>query len=159
VIDVRCLHMTGPSGQELPLPKPSKLLHRVKDGYVEIGDENDGLKKTVWHPVVKIGAKVGDTWEREVIPGMTETYRLVKFGEPKMGNREIDFDGAGPKGKVYAAFVEVRHVTALNDKKLVMTEVYELGRGVGPVYRAMFEGEGEGRKMKWFEALVKPFKK
>lgn len=159
VIDVRWLHKTGPGGQELPPSKPYKLLHRVKDGYVEIGEENDGLNRTVWHPVVKVGGKVGDTWEREVIPGMTETYKLVKFGEPQKGNKEIDFDGAGPKGKVYAAFVEVKIVTALGGKTLVTGEEYELGRGVGPVSRTAFEGEGKTRKTNWTEFLTKPLKK
>lgn len=136
VIDVRWLHKTGSGGQELPPSKPYKLHHRVKDGFVEIGEENDGLKKTVWHPVVKVGAKVGDTWERGGIPGMTETYKLVKFGEPQKGNKEIDFDGAWPRGKVYAAFIEVKIVTALGGKSLVTGEEYELGWGV--------RGRGQG---------------
>jgi hypothetical protein len=159
VIDVRWLHKTGPSGQELPPSKPYKLHHRVEDGFVEIGEQNEGLKKIVWHPVVKVGAKVGDTWEREVIPGMTETYKLVKFGEPQKGNKEIDFDGAGPKGKVYAAFVEVKVVTSLGGKSLVTGEEYEFGRGVGPVSRTAFEGEGKSRKTNWTEFLTKPLKK
>ncbi len=159
MIDVRWLHKTGPGGQELPPSKPYKLLHRAKDGYVEISEDNEGLKKTVWHPVVKVGAKLGDTWEREVVPGTTETYRLAKFGEPQKGNKEIDFDGAEPRGKVYAAFIEVRIVTALGGKSLVTGEEYELGRGVGPVSRTAFEGEGKGRKTNWTEFLTRPLKK
>ena len=87
VIQVRWLSMTGPMAKSLPLPKPYKLTHRINDGFVEIGEENDGLKKTVWHPVVKIGAKVGDEWEREIIPGMKETYKLTSFGEPESRRR------------------------------------------------------------------------
>lgn len=72
VIGVRWVRFAGPQGQDMPMPmpKPKKLLHRQKDGFVEIGEENEALKQTVWHPVVKLGAKVGDEWEREVIPGM-----------------------------------------------------------------------------------------
>lgn len=158
-INVRWMTMTGPNATALPLPKPYKLLHRVKDGFVEIGEENASLNQTVWHPVVKVGAKPGDVWEREVIPGMTETYKLTGFGVPKRGNKEIDFDGAGKKGKVIVAFIEVRVVTDIGGgKSLVTTEEYELGPGIGVVSRIAFEGEGQNRKTNWSEFLTRPVK-
>lgn len=159
-ISVRWLNLLGLQGRSFQLPKPKKLLHRVRDGFVEIGEENEGLKQTVWRPIIKVGALAGDSWEREVIPGMTETYKVVRFGEPKFGPKEITFDGAGPKGAVFSAFVEVRTVADLGDgKSLVTTEEYELGRGIGPTSKAAFEGEGEGRKLNWSESLVPPLKK
>jgi hypothetical protein len=159
VIQVRWLSMTGPMGQALPPSKPYKLQHRLKDGFVEVGEQNEGLKQTVWHPVVKVGAKAGDGWEREVVPGIKESYKLTGFGVPKRGNKEIDFDGAGKKGKVLAALIEVRIVTDLGGgKSLVTTEEYELGQGVGPVSRSAFDGEGAGRKMNWSEFLTRPVK-
>ena len=158
-INVRWMTMTGPNATALPLPKPYKLLHRIKDGFVEIGEENAGLNQTVWHPVVKVGAKVGDEWGWEVIPGLKETYKLTGFGVPKRGNKEIDFDGAGKKGKVIVAFIEIRVVTDLGDgKSLVTTEEYELGPGVGVVSRIAFEGEGQNRKTNWSEFLTRPVK-
>lgn len=159
LIVVRWLRNAGPQGQDLPIPKSRKLQHRQKDGFIEIGKENETLKQTVWHPVVKLGAKPGDEWEREVIPSMTEQYKLGGFGEPKWGLKDIDFDGAGKKGKVLAAQIEVRIVSDLGGgKTLVDTEEIELGQGVGPVSRQSFRGEKEGRQTIWTETLVKPQK-
>lgn len=159
VIAVRWLRNAGPQGQDLPIPKPRKVQHRQKDGFIEIGEENETLRQTLWHPVVKLGAKVGDEWEREVIPGMKEKYKLVGFGEPKWGLKDIDFDGAGKKGKVHAARIEVRIVSDLGGGKTVVdTEEIELGQGVGPVSRQSFRGEKEGRQTNWTETLVKPQK-
>jgi hypothetical protein len=159
VIGVRWLRNAGPQGQDLPIPKQRKLQHRQKDGFIEIGEENETLKQTVWHPVVKLGAKPGDEWEREVILGMKEQYKLVGFGEPKWGLKDIDFDGAGKKGKVHAARIEVRIVSDLGGgKTMVDTEEIELGQGVGPVSRQSFRGEKEGRQTNWTETLVKPQK-
>ncbi len=159
LIVVRWLRNAGPQGQDLPIPKSRKLQHRQKAGFIEIGEENEVLIQTVWHPVVKLGAKVGDEWEREVIPGVTEQYKLVGFGEPKWGLKEIDFDGSGKKGKILAARIEVRIVSDLGSgKTLVDTEEIELGQGIGLVSRQSFRGEKEGRQTNWTETLVKPQK-
>jgi hypothetical protein len=159
-ITVRWLENFIPQGQDLPLPKPKRMQYREREGFVEIGEENEGLKKTVWRPFLKVGAKVGDSWEREVVPGLKETYKLTKFGEPTWGPKEVDWRGSGTKEKVYAAHIEVRTTTDLGGGSVPPTvEEVELGRGIGPVSRRSFREENGKREMNWRETIRYPLKK
>lgn len=53
--------------------------HRVKDGFVEIGDHIGETETVYWEPVVKIGAKLGDTWEWEVPRVSKHRYEVREF--------------------------------------------------------------------------------
>jgi hypothetical protein len=140
-----------PEYHDLPLKKTKTRQYRLKDGYVETGDE--GVGGTVWSPVVKVGAKAGDTWDREVIPGATQKFRVTKFEM-----KEFLVKGLVPGDKVFCAYVEITHIAKNLSGQPVseLVEVVELGRGVGPVSRHMYEVKNGRREEKWSEVLLHP---
>jgi hypothetical protein len=143
-----------PEYHDLPVrPEPKTFQYRQKDGYVEIGNENP--VGTAWRPIVKIGAKKGDKWEREVIPGCFDTYRLVKFEM-----KELIVKGLVPGDKVFCAYVEITHIfkdLSGHQAGNELLEVVELGRGVGPLQRNTFEMKGGRRDRElWFEVISRP---
>jgi hypothetical protein len=151
VIKVRWLkHFAVQGGTSLPLPKPRQLLHREKDGFVEIGEENGVTKAVEWRPIIKIGALAGDQWERETAPGVKETYKVTKFG-----TKEVALKGDGSKEKLAVASIEVRTTTTLpSGKAMEGVEEIELGRGIGPVYRKSWRVEEGQRQLNWSENIV-----
>lgn len=152
VITCRYLkHFMVPGYAELPLGKPTRVLRREKDGYVEIGREIGGLKETVWQPYIKVGAVAGDEWERETSPGLvTERYRVVKFE-----SKEVPLKVGGSQDKFMVAFIEVRNTTKLDGgKTFVNVEEVQFARGVGPVYRTTWRIENGGRKQNWSENIT-----
>lgn len=155
---VRWIENFIPQGQDLPLPKPKRMQYRLQGGYFEIGEDNEVAKRIVWRPFLKVGAKAGESWEREIMPGLKETYSLTKFGEPKSGPKEVDWKGSGTKEKVYAAHIEVRTTTDLGGVPPTVEEV-ELGRGIGPVSRRSYTEKGGKRELNWRETLSFPLKK
>lgn len=159
-ITVRWIENFIPQGQDLPLPKPKRMQYRQQGDFIEIGEDNEVAKRVVWRPFVKVGAKAGDSWQREIMPGLTETYKLTKFGEPTWGPKEVDWKGSGTKEKVYAAHIEVRTTTELGGGSVPPTvEEVELGRGIGPVSRRSFREENGKREMNWRETIRFPLKK
>ncbi|HMP59478.1 MAG TPA: DUF4339 domain-containing protein [Gemmatales bacterium] len=157
---VRWMENFIPQGQELSLPKPVRMQYRLQGGHFEIGEDNEVAKQIVWRPFVKIGAKAGDSWEREIMPGLKETYTLTKFGDPKWGPKEVDWRGTGTKETVYAAHIEVRTTTDIGGGSVPPNvEEIELGRGIGPVSRRSFREENGKREMNWRETLRFPVRK
>jgi hypothetical protein len=71
----------GPSNY-LGRPMDSER-HRVNGGFVEIGSELEGVG-FVWQPRLKIGARVGDRWERNLAPGYLLRYSIWQFGSYKI---------------------------------------------------------------------------
>jgi len=157
---VRWIENFIPQGQDLALPKAKRMQYRLKDGYFEIGEDNEVAKQIVWRPFLKVGAKVGDSWEREIMPGIKETYTLTKFGDPKSGPKEVDWKGTGTKEKVYAAHIEVRTTTDIGGGSVPPAiEEVELGRSIGPVSRRSYTEKGGKRELNWRETLSFPMKK
>ena len=151
VIKVRWLKQFAvQGGANLPLPKPKQLLHREKDGFVEIGEENGVTKAVEWRPIIKAGAVAGEQWEREIGSGVKETYKLTKFG-----SMEVALKGGGSKEKLAVAFIEVRSTTKLpSGKALEGIEEIEVGRGVGPIYRKSWRIENGERMPNWSESIA-----
>lgn len=48
---------------------------RERDGFIEIGTRLEGMKELSWEPILKIGAKDGDTWESKNVVSTSE-YRV-----------------------------------------------------------------------------------
>lgn len=158
VITIRMLeHFTVPAtGDTLPLAKPTKNLHREKDGFVEIGHEIEGLKEIVWQPYVKVGAVVGDEWARETSLGVvTERYKVVKFDK-----KEVPLEPGGSHKTYPVAFLEVTNTTKLDGgKSMVNIEEIQLAKGVGPVHRTTWRIENGERKKNWSEFITPVVKK
>ena len=148
-------HFATPGNANLPLGKPKQLLHREKDGYVEIGEKQELLKRTDWHPVVKIGAVEGEEWERQFGPTITEKYKVTKFGP-----EELALKGDGSKKKLAVATVEKLLIATLDGgKKMEMGEEIKLGKCVGPISRRSWRIENEKRERNWSEFIVPVVKK
>lgn len=156
---VRWIENFIPQGQDLQLPKAKRMQYRLKDGYFEIGEDNEVAKQVVWRPFIKVGAKAGESWEREIVPGLKETYMLTKFGEPRSGPKEVDWRGTGTKEKVYAAHIEVRTTSEIGGNVPPTVEEVELGRGIGPVSRRSYSEKNGKRELNWRETLSFPLKK
>jgi len=139
-IEESCLENFGmPGFIARPLHKSKFRSRRKKGGCIEIG--NEGVNEVVWSPAIKIGAKVGEEWEREVTPGHTERC-VVK----RMGLAEIVVKRDGSKEKVAAAHIEIRHLASALSANIELLEELALGRGLGPIKRTMWRTqEGEKR--------------
>ncbi len=158
IITIRMLeHFTVPAtGANLPLFKPTRTFHREKDGYVELGQEVEGLKEIDWHPIVKIGAIVGDEWERTFSQGVVaERYKLVKFDA-----KEVPLEPGGSHKTYPVAVIEVRNTTNLSGGKSILNiEEVQLARGVGPIHRASWRIDNGERKENWSEFITPVVKK
>jgi hypothetical protein len=158
-------HYMTPGHVTLPPLGPQRQLYREKDGYIEVGDtpdpkliedapalkQNEDFMRTKWHPVVKVGALVGDEWERALGPKdepglIVERYKLVKIAP-----QEVEFKG-GRKEKVTVAFVETRVTTKLDGGKTMETGMdVQLARGIGLVHQSSWGIEQGKRNNYWYE--------
>lgn len=158
-------HYMTPGHVTLPPLGPTRQMYRDKDGHIEIGDtpdpklledapalkQNEDFMRTKWHPVVKVGALVGDEWERvfgpKDEPGLIiERYKLVKIAP-----QEVEFKGGG-KEKVTVAFVETRVTAKLGGGKTMETGMdLQLARGIGLVHQSSWGIEQGKRLNYWYE--------
>ena len=66
------------SGYGGSFPKSTEQ-RRVAHGFIEVGRLQEGVG-TVWQPELKLGAVVGDQWEKRVESGVTVRYKVTAFG-------------------------------------------------------------------------------
>ena len=123
VIRTRWLECVGlPNKISLPLPSPKEGRYRTMDGYIDIGMEN--LGEMQWSPIVKLGAKKNDCWEREIFKGCRELYRLREFSVLELPN------DIAPSGKALCAVIEKTMI--MNGSEMLFEEI-TLAEGFGPV--------------------------
>jgi len=134
---------------DMPITKESSRQYRKKDGYIEIGHEN--VAGMIWYPIVKLGAKAGDEWERAYFDGGSKVrYRLVMFDTEEFAWRKW---GVGEP--VDVAVIEMRLTTTLGDGKgLEDFQEFKLGYGIGPVRTKSWRVEEGERIENWSENLV-----
>jgi hypothetical protein len=70
-------------GKDVNQKAKQPLHHRVKDGFVELGQHAKVDDEVFWEPVLKIGAKAGDSWSWDLPGGGTKKYTLVRFDTHK----------------------------------------------------------------------------
>jgi hypothetical protein len=137
--------VSGKMERSLPLPA-AKIKHlRIQDGFIETGNENEITKKIVWSPIIKIGAKAGDSWHREVVPGLTESYRVKEF-------RMFESTALG---KIWSATVEMTSSAkvAAGPPNVLLIET-DYGIGVGPILTKSWRFENEKKVLNWNEVLL-----
>jgi hypothetical protein len=88
-----------PKWLDVPLPPKEKYPHhyRQREGYIEIGSHLSGNATVYWEPVIKIGAKPGDSWTWTPIQGTTKEYTFLKFGTHK-GRPSATISSLTPSG-------------------------------------------------------------
>jgi hypothetical protein len=147
IVERKTDHFLVPTNTKLPLGEPKRWFYREKDGYIEIGHEITGLKETVWEPIVKIGAKVGEGWERETSPGVVTEHYEVERLEPQ----EVEFKD-GSNRKILVAYIAIRSKTKVSDGNVVQTgQDVRLGQGVGLIHRSSWRIEGGKQMTSWYE--------
>jgi hypothetical protein len=145
---------TVPGFHDMEPLKPKKYFVREQDGFVDVGTEDEFQKgKRYWHPMIKLGAKAGDEWQREVTPSVMENYKLVKFGW-----QNWKFMGAVPNDRVFTAYLEKRTTLTGSNGSIEYLEEIELGRGVGLLRRRSSELVNGNKEEKSYEVLVAPLK-
>lgn len=117
IIRIRTLEQwMKPGANPLPLNEPSEERYRLQNGFVEIGHKNPASGEFFWEPVIRIGAKEGDTWKSDATDAV---YKFVGFQDR---NTEIN-------GKLKCAVVEQLMVVGTLEIK---TET-AYAKGYGPV--------------------------
>ena len=103
---------------KIRLGKVPQVPHfRVEGPNAEIGIFSSGLGALVWEPVLKLGAKQGETWEHKLPNGTTKKYTLERF-EKKDGKDAV---------------VVKSQMTVQQDTELITYSTY--ARGIGEVER------------------------
>lgn len=90
--------------------------YRKNRSFVELGDETEDVG-FVWQPIVKIGAKLGDTWESEKQHDVVHRYVVEEFSETGLTDP--------PRTSV-----EISDHMTINGKLVLITQWY-LAKGVG----------------------------
>jgi hypothetical protein len=90
-----------------PVPGPA-FIQRVNGRYVEVGEvTRPGTAPASWEPVLKIGARLGDSW-KWTDNNVTHTYKVFKFAERKGRLTVTIYELINPPGTVHTK--EVRHL-------------------------------------------------
>lgn len=137
--------IAGKTERSMPLPAEQISYFRIQDGFIETGNDDEFTKKIVWSPIIKIGAKKDDTWQREVVPGLTYSYRVKEF---RMWE-------SVKLGKIWSATVEMTSsakVAAGPPNVLVIETDY--GIGVGPIFTKSWRIENGKKVLNWNEVLL-----
>lgn len=100
--------------------------YRKNRSFVELGDETEYVG-FVWQPLVKIGAKLGDTWESEEQHNVVHRYVVEEFDETGLT------DPPRPS-------VEISDHMTMNGKLMLITQWY-LAQGVGIVQKTVIVGD------------------
>lgn len=137
--------VVGGGGASINLPVGADQHYRVQGDFVEIGEFNDGSNQIDWSPVVKLGASVGDQWEKQLY-GETMTFTLARFEE-----KELPFQR---DGQIYRIAVVRSSLPYPNDVGEFRIET-KFAKGFGIYHRQGLEEIGGETEIKWSE-LVSP---
>jgi len=126
VIEITHRSVSDGNGRHQYLNKPSgSYKYRATRSVVELGDETDGVG-FVWQPLVKIGAKAGDSWESQRQHGVIHRYVLEEFGETQLTDPPL------PSACISD------HMSL--DGEDVLTTQWYLAKGVGIVQKEVIVG-------------------
>ena len=110
---------------DINVPSLSPVHHRIKGDYIEIGNTTEGVAGIQWEPVLKIGAKDGDTWKCENAD-RTAQYK-VEFGATHAGRPAV-----------------VIHITMT--EPLTMTQTRTYVKGIGQIEQISVWSVKNGKK-------------
>lgn len=108
---------------------PQNIYYRVEGPHGEIGQQLLNTKDVFWDPVIKFGAKKGDTWEWKLPNGTTKKYTVERF-EKKDGKDAVVIKAQMPVQQdtemvTYFTFAkkvgEVERVSTLHQKDKTTT--------------------------------------
>jgi hypothetical protein len=100
---------------------------RVNGDFVEIGSDLEGVG-FVWEPYLKLGAKVGDHWEKQTAPRLVSRYSVERFGDydcPVTGRRHPTVTVREDTGsfmytfRTYARGIGLIHAEIYTNRRLV----------------------------------------
>jgi hypothetical protein len=104
--------VTNKKTLKVRLPGPD-YFYRLSGGFVEIGARvptKDGGTDTIWEPVLKIGARLKDSW-KWTSGSMNHEYRVMKFEDLPDGRRSVTImQTITNDGDPDRHSLEVRHV-------------------------------------------------
>jgi hypothetical protein len=105
----------------------SAYRRRINRGFVEVGSQPTNGRAVQWEPVIKIGARKGDSWEDTSVPGLTKRYTVMGFAY-----YTIKVTGAVRR------CVVIRQESVV-DGKLTATSESTYVKGVGEQQRVSYE--------------------
>lgn len=178
IITMRYLEQfTVPGFNNVALPKPRKMHHREKDGFIVVGDPPDadllkeapalakveGFSDITWHPIIRIRAVVGDEWDHSFGTKsnptlITERYKLVKLSVEEVRNKMLK-EGESPEKHLIALIERQTKTTVDVGKVMENVEEIRLGKGIGPVSWRSFRIEDGRRIQNWGENIAPVLKK
>lgn len=136
--------------RNLPLSSPKTLLYRHEGDYIEVGTVmSDDGKDVVWDRLIKVGAKPGDTWERDDGFGNKDTYTLLRFEEQDFAL--LKKRGVVPREKATVAVIEQR--TRSQGYPDLISERH-LAHGIGLIRDERWQEQGGERVHIYSESLV-----
>ncbi|HEV3081807.1 MAG TPA: hypothetical protein VGY66_18650 [Gemmataceae bacterium] len=122
--------LTNKKTKHVRLPGPV-YFYRVAGVHIEIGHRvptKDGGAETVWEPVLKLGARRGDTWKSQ--EGSTRRqYTLVKFDEHRGRPCAIIKETVNGNTELDQRSLEIRHVYVLGLGEVEREEAQPLPSG------------------------------
>lgn len=157
IIESRTLQMTmiGPARREVPFGPPAKLFRREKNGFLEVGKNEEVTKDFIfWTPLIKIGAVVGDEWDggslqnlqranSEFTDGPKPHLKLIGFSQESLSPNLI------ASGKVLCATIEE---TFTSNGQTGVTE-HILGKGIGQIRKRGSEVKSGVRRETFTESI------
>jgi hypothetical protein len=127
-------------------PKSASRLSevRVNEDMVEIRDKPTPPAQPAlwWDPILKLGARKGETWNTTMLDGRVVTYTVVRFGKDDAGRNTVEIQRITKHPKDSANWEEATIIYA---------------RGIGEVSRVIVKQSTNGKayslgEMKWVES-------
>ena len=146
VLNLSLRPTNAPAGFRQPTLKPKTEFYKTEQGYVYMGTGEIG--GTVdWQPVIKIGAKQGDTWDHEH-EGIRTLYKLNVILNAT-GEALRASVGLGADGHLWTAAVEAR--SEIGGKRY--KTLYTLGYNIGLMRKEMYEAVDDSSKIRLLDEL------
>jgi len=103
---------------EKTLPQPRFPNHyRLREGFVEVGDHLNNKEAIIWHRVLKVGAKKGESWKQTLGKDVEEEFSVLDFTTHGSGPNaepgaviEKKLRIRNPKGVVMQGFTQFNYV-------------------------------------------------
>lgn len=138
-IAVRWVHAATRSGVNMMHVfgrKNDVIKHRERGGFVEVTETDKATGESHWLPYIKVGAMVGDQWQRKLSNGNLEKFMLVRFED-----KRICYKKYGQWEDVRAAVISRELVT----KGIPIEGELVLAKGVGPKEERWYNDEAQGK--------------
>ncbi|TWU49258.1 hypothetical protein [Rubripirellula reticaptiva] len=137
--------IAGGAGGSIPFPAGADEHYRKRNGFVELGQMNDGSGQMDWTPLIKTGATAGEQWD-QVIYGETTTFTVVRFEDRQLHLDETDTP---------VRCAVVRQSVPVGTSGSIDVET-TFAKGIGIFRRVSTMNTGGKSKIDWRETLRPP---